>query len=356
MAENRQNITPQQRAQLFATNTRQNMHMLSQQKTTQEFSTFSFEFPKSRYLACVFVHVKATLNLKHASTTKFNTTPHDIANMFRRVALDLNTGFMPFVCSGKELMLYNYVATNVNMINPASNAWNNVPAQLTASSSGTDNNVEFTFKLPLTMSGRDMPGLVLLQNQPTTVTLNMDLGNGADVIKSDGLTTVIKSCDVSVMLETFSIPVIEAAQPDLSVLKLVNGRIENLPAAGQHIIKIQTGTIYRKLILSLSDDKGNPAELDFISSPIEIVFNQADTTYQITPEMLKAMNEMNLNINLPKGMFVFDFSAGGFLPNYGGVRDLIDTAKLTEFWLRFSTSKAGSLDLVTEQLTRVASR
>ena len=352
MAENR-SVTPQERMAAFIRETRQNMHMLSQKSTAQEFSTLSFEFPKSRYLACVYVQCTVDVTLTHASTTEFPIEPYQFARAIRRLSLDLNTGFKPFVLTGGEAMLYDYIGTNVNMISPAGNAWNNIPEKLTASSSGAKNTCTFTLKLPLTLSGRDLAGLVLLQNDATTVTLNIDVGNGADILTSAGLTAVINTFTANVMLETFSIPANPIARPSLSILKLVNALNNNIPASGQNIVKMPTGTTYRKILMAFKDADGNPADDDFISSNIELVFNQADVNYQVSPAMLKAINEMDLNIQLPQGVYCFDFSRAGFLSNYGGVRDLVNTAQLTEFWIRFNTSAAGSVDVISEVITQI---
>ena len=56
---------------------------------------------------------------------------------------------------------------------------------------------------------------------------------------------------------------------------------------------------------------------------------------------------------LPKGVYIFDFSSGGNITNYGGTRDYIDTEKLTEFWIRTTTTTTGSVKVVSECLARL---
>lgn len=345
-------ISAQQRAQYFAMSTRQNMHMLSKKTITDESQTISFEFPKSRYLSNVWVRVKMKLKATHASKTSTAVTNLDLAKIIRRVSLNLNTGFQPFVVTGKELLLYNLVACNANtVLGDIGESYNKKVTTLTASASGAENTVEMTFQLPVTLNGRDMPGLILLQNESTTVTLDLDIGMGSDI--TSDVTLKLTSMEISPMLETFSIPANEVARPDLSVLKLVNGRTEDIPAEGQKIVKMSIGTIYRKIIMMFYDNTGAAASNDYITSNLDIVFNQADNNYSVTPEMLRAMNEYNLNAKLPKGMYVFDFSQCGSFSNFGGSRDLIDTATLTEFWLRFNTKSAGKVEIISECLTRV---
>lgn len=306
-------LTALQRAQMFAMSTRQNWHMLAKQTTQNLPGTLQFNLPKARLLSGLFVSVKMTGG--------------DISTI-RRLSLDLNNGFAPFVVSGEELQMYNHID-----LNPL-----NFPAWATKEGEG---DTIYNFYLPVTTNQRDPIGLILLQNDQTNVTLNIDLGVGATKV------------DVKVMVETFSIPADVNAYPDLSVLKLVNGRSDSLPAIGQQRIQLTTGTIYRKLAFKLVDENGAPMSLEDLNGNIQLVFNQADINYSIDPEMLRMWNEKQLGAELPDGVFVFDFSNSGGLPNLGGTRDYIDSANLTEFWLEFNTAKKGKCIIVTETLARL---
>lgn len=333
MAE--QTLTAQQRAQLFAMSTRQNMQMLAKETATTLPNTLQFTLPKARLLAGLYISVKA----KFTGPITINGVDSNFTQLIRRISLDLNNGFAPFVVSGEELRLYNLVDINADNIN---HNW-------FGSQIGT-NDYMINYYLPCTTNPRDPIGLILLQNDQTNVTLSIDLGTGIGLVGDNG----IEKVEVKVMAETFSIPANANAYPDLSVLKLVNGRMDSLPTAGQQIIKLATGTIYRKLIFKLSDSNGKPLTPADITSNIELVFNQADINYSIDPEMLLMLNCKQLGTSLPPGVFLFDFSNSGGLPNLGGTRDFIDSANLTEFWLRFTTSKSGKCEIVTETLARLS--
>ncbi len=306
-------LTALQRAQMFAMSTRQNWHMLAKQTTNNMPGTLQFNLPKARLLSGLFVSIKLTGG--------------DISSI-RRLSLDLNNGFAPFVVSGEELQMYNHID-----LNPL-----NFPAWATKEGDGE---TIYNFYMPCTTNPRDPIGLILLQNDQTNVTLNIDFGIGAT------------KAEVKVMTETFSIPADVNAYPDLSVLKLVNGRSDSLPAIGQQRIQLTTGTIYRKIAIKLVDENGAPMSLDDLNGNIQLVFNQADINYSVDPEMLKMWNEKQLGAELPDGVFVFDFSNSGGLPNLGGTRDYIDSANLTEFWLEFNTAKKGKCIIVTETLARL---
>ena len=335
-----ENLTAQQRATLFAMATRQNMQMLAKQTVTSTPNTVQFTLPKARLLAGLYVRIKATFPEGAVSMGSDILKMHKLV---RRISLDLNNGFAPFVVSGRECAFYNMIDVNTKNI---------VDEWLTHSEiSGGDNDVyAFNYHLPVTTNKRDPIGLILLQNDQTNVTLSIDLGLASEF----GATAEPTKVEVSVMAETFSIPANGNAYPDLSVLKLVNGRKDSLPTEGQQVIKLATGTIYRKLAFYLTDENGAPMKAEDITSNIELVFNQADINYSISAEMLRELNAKDFGCYLPDGLYVFDFSAGGSFSNMGGTRDFIDSANLTEFWLRFNTTKKGKCEIVTETLARLS--
>lgn len=349
-------LTAQQRAQLFALSTRQNLQMLAKQRATQGATSLQFSLPKSRLLSKIMIKVEAKINVK-GSASFLDMEDASAYRLIRRIALDLNNGFSPFVVSGEELAMYNALDKNGDLVfGGLTLGYKNVPSKLNASSTGVTNVISFIMELPVTTNPRDPIGLILLQNEQTNVTLTVDIANPYDMFVStslSGYTISLNEITVIPMVETFSIPANANAYPDLSVLKLVNGRSDSLPSAGQQIIKLSTGTIYRKLLFRVVDENNEPLNIDEITSNIELVFNQADINYSIAPDMLHAMNTHDLGFELPKGMFVFDFSAGGNITNYGGTRDFIDTEKLTEFWLRFNTSCKGKVMIVSECLARL---
>jgi hypothetical protein len=312
-------------------------------------------FPKARLLSKVIVDFEVKVKITHASLTTITVPAFAPYKLLRRISLDLNNGFMPFVIDGVSLAMYNMIRLNPSVIIPQSS--NNrgfcyFPAMV-VSSSGTVNTYKFSVELPITLNPRDPVGLILLQNEATQVTLNADLVNGAEIFDSPaGYTVAITECTMTPSAETFTIPPTADAFPDLSVIKLVSARTETFAGAGQNVAKLQCGTIYRKLLVYLQKADGTPFDDSEITSNIDLVFNQADIPYSIKPQALAHKNESDLGYALPKGLFVFDFTNQG-IPNLGGTRDYIDTEKLTEFWVRFSTQDAGKITVISETLTRL---
>ena len=355
-------LTTQQRQAMFAQATRQNWQTLPQEAAHQGATTLQFTLPKARLLSKIWLDVEATVSIKHSSGTAPAVDFFTPYKLIRRCSLDLNNGFQPFLIGGKELAIYNGMKQNSGYVYGYQNHYTGAAAipygynthkALTASSSGAANTIKFTMELPVTLNDRDLIGLILLQSAETNVTLSVDIANGNDLLdNATGYTVDIQTVKVKPTVETFSVPAVQEAFPDLSVLKLVNSRQDAFLGSGQNIVKLATGTIYRKLAFYITDADGKPFEDEDFTGNLELVFNQADVNYSIRPETLRHINESRLGAPMPKGVYVFDFSDNG-VPNYGGTRDLIDSTYLTEFWVRFPTGKAGKVSIISECITRL---
>lgn len=346
-------LTAQQRANLFAMSTRQNRHCMSKQRVTTPNTTIDFTIPKARFMSNILVRCKAIVKAKHASQTKIDTTPLTANRLLRRVSLDLNNGFAPFSISGEGLALLNILRPN-SQVFLEKNEFNNVPKELVVSSAGAENELVFTIQLQNTLNNRDLVGLILAQNESTIINLKLDLGSPMDMYpeQPEGFEFDLVSFEALPMLETFSIPSNPNHIPDMSILKLCNDVLHTINTSGQNEILIPCNTIYRKLILFITDDLGQPVEADWITSNIDLVFNGADTNYSINADMLRALNVLELGCDIPKGVFIFDFCNQG-LSNYAGTRDYIDSTNLTEFKIRLNTQGKGKVKVITECLSRL---
>ena len=334
-------INAQQRAQYFAMSTRQNMQMLAKETITNFPNSAMFTLPKARLLSGLYLKIKVHFS---ELPVEVLSKQEQLFKLVRRISLDLNNGFQPYVISGEGCRLYNLIDLNTRNV---LDYW----AVDRVSNDKVGNVIEYNFYLSCTTNPRDPVGLILLQNDQTNVTLNIDMGLSSET-GVDGLVEPTKA-EISCMAETFSIPANANAFPDLSVLKMVHGRKDSLPTEGQQVIKLATGTIYRKLIFKLTDENGAPMTPDMVTSTIDLVFNQADVNYSISADMLRTLNAKQFGCYLPDGVYVFDFSNSGGLPNLGGTRDFIDSANLTEFWLRFTTNAKGKCEIVSETLARL---
>lgn len=346
-------VDPAVRAAMFAQMTRQHVRSMPSQ-SAKAFETMTFTLPKVRLLSKIWLLVTATVKVQHASQSSF--TPHPFApwNLLRRVSVDANNGFSPFVIDGKGLYFYNLILHDPKSVERQSSGRGRVVMTTNASSSGATNTIRFLAELPITLNDRDPVGLILLQNEETVVTVSVDVGDPASIVANGqtGYTVSLENLTVTPVVETFSIPAVKEAFPDISVLKLVQSTTESIMGAGQHVLKLPVGTTYRKLLIFIEDANGNGVSDSAINGDIEIIFNQADIPYSVPPEVLAGINVAQFGTTFPDGLFIFDFSYQG-LPNYGGARDYVDTERLTEFWVRFGASASGKVTAVYETLSRL---
>ena len=179
------------------------------------------------------------------------------------------------------------------------------------------------------------------------------MGTKADLAPAaSGYTFAISDMKVSVMTDTFTIPAIAEAFPDISVLKLVQERTETV-VAGENIFKLPIGMTYRKLGMILYDTAPSRQIDTDITSTIDLLFNQAESPIRILPEQLAHTNAKQYGEELPNGVYIFDFSDNG-IRNLGSARDYVDSERMTEFWIKFTSGSAGTVKFFYETLSRLS--
>lgn len=346
-------VDPAVRAAMFAQMTRQHIRSMPSESANAG-ETITFTLPKVRLLSKIWLLVTATVKVTHASASTFQPHPFAPWNLLRRVSVDANNGFSPLVVSGRDLYFYNLVLHDPRTLTRQTSGRGRVVMTNQAGSSGATNTIRFLAELPITLNDRDPVGLILLQNEETVVTVTVDVGDPAQLLAAEqtGYTVTLENLTVTPVVESFSIPAVPDAFPDISVLKLVQSTTESIAGAGQHVMKLPVGTTYRKLLLYIEDANGNGVADSALNGDIEIIFNQADIPYSIPPVVLAGINAAQFGTTFPDGLYVFDLSYQG-LPNYGGARDYIDTERLTEFWVRFGAPSAGKVTAVYETLSRL---
>ena len=348
-----ENISAKERARLFNNATRENVHMMAKKTVTEALANVEFTFPKARLLSKVYMMVDAKIKVTGAEGAVADLPELLPYRILKRVGINLNNGFLPYNIDGEKLAMLNMIQMHPQMVMPSEKGTNCTFSGLTAGASGVSNDFSFCLEVPLTLNESVNTGLVLLQNSETMVQLTADIASPSDILVKDGYTVEIEKVEITPALVTFTIPSISQAFPSLNILKLVSARTQTFAGSGENIIKLNVGTIYRKLVLYLTDENGNPLSDEDINGNIEIKFNTADTPYSINPRMLRYINSCHLGMVMPKGMYIFDFSTQGQIANCGGSRDLIDTERVQEFTVSFPSEKAGKITVISENLTQL---
>lgn len=298
----------------------------------------------------------------HAADATFVPAATAPFNIIRKVEVNLNNGFSPYVVDGNDLYFLNKIQANGAMVTPINGAAATIAAVRnknvlgtdvdTAANGGADNRFQMIVELPLTLNDRDPAGLIMLQANDVLVNVNVTLGNASAFIAAPaGYTATITSATIQPIIETFSIPSIDDAVPDVSIMKLVHSRSEAIPGAGRMQVNLPTGNMYRKLLVWLRDAAGVGMTDAAINTDFEISFNTADRPYVIPHRVIAEQNLQDYGVILPNGLFVFDFSRNSGIPNFGSARDYIDTAQLTEMALTFTAPAAGTVQYCYETIS-----
>jgi hypothetical protein len=352
-------VSPEEAARNFARYTRKHYQPLAS-IAGAENARVSFTLPKSRFLNRVRFMVAANLNVQHLANNTYTPATFAPYSLLRNINIKINNGFTPYNISGtgayfcmlpsvRPDMILPYLDTDVNTLASRRRAVQGITA---APAPGTDNPVRFVVDLPVTLNDRDPVGLVLLQHEPTQVTVTIDIGTANDIAPTAaGYTFSLTNIVITPMVETFSIPEVPKSQPDISIVKLVQEQNEAIPGAGRYTVKMVPGNTYRKIFLYLTDASGGVADAA-IAGDFQLVLNSTDIMYELPPRMLAAINQEQYGITLPQGLFVFDFTYQG-LPNYGGARDYVDSGELAEFWLHIPAPAAGNAKIITETVTKM---
>lgn len=333
-------LSPAERAMFFNQATRQHVISLPSRQLNQN-STIEFELPKVRLTSKIMLQIEGTVTIGGTGSATLNQ--YRAARFIRNLRLSINNGFNPFQISGRGLFLYNKLLNSG--IGESVDEQNSLGVVR-----GAANAFSLFLEIPISLNSRDAIGLINTANQQTSVTLVIDSDTLLSLFTSaeTGLSSDIR---VTPHVESFSIPQDIQAIPDLSILKLVHEFSQVIPSAGDVTFDLQTGLTYRKFIAIYEDNAGVGMPAANLS-PFNLVLNQADFPYIVTPQVMRWKNHRAYSHVFPAGVYIFDFT-GEATPNYGGSRDYVDTERLTEFWLRTASTVAGRVTIITETLARL---
>lgn len=345
-------LSASERAQFFARLTRKHTTMLPSVAGAAS-SRLSFDLPKVRLGQKLFLECSATLNAKHASNTSYTPAAFAPWTLLDRIKITLNNGWNPVDLSGKGLYVWNLLNSDVTRMTRKTVAGREPVVQpVVASSAGTDNAIHFLVEVPFMLNERDVIGLLMLQNQQTLATVNIDIAAATELADATAnYTYTLDDIVITPMIVTFSLPAEEKYWPDVSIIKIASELNQAISGAGQQVVSLPCGNMYRKLGLYVTDASGGEADAD-LSAPFTLVVNSNDVFQEIKPSILAAHNAVQFGGALPAGLFVFDFSDQG-QPNYGGSRDYVETDSITRFDLKFTAAGAGNILVVREELARL---
>jgi hypothetical protein len=320
----------------FDTSTRQKFIKLPTQTKPTGGGTTSIDLPRSGLLNRIYVQVSVTV-----SGTVTTANASGIPTVLRRIRLSLNNGIDIFNVSG---LGYQYLVRE-QIDNYADASPQASRAVVTAATFNLD------FIIPIMMNNRDPIGLIMLQNEQTLATLVLDWEADSNVILTGGGTYTATAVPV---LAVFEVPVRQEDWPPLNVVHSIIEDQQAIPGAGDFTYNWPRGNTYLGVY--------------HLITPVATVYTQARLRTQqsifledIAPADMRAI--FNNTTNQGRDMLLagtaltgagnrifWDLMGTDGLGSYGTVRDVINSAALTDLASIITASASGTLFSVRRQL------
>ncbi len=199
--------------------------------------------------------------------------------------------------------------------------------------------------LPVCLNGRDPLGLIMLQNEETLLTLEVEFNADANVATGATVTaTVLPS------IEIFTVPTDPADYPPLNVLHQIVSDSVAISAAGDYSYRWPRGNTYVQVIHGCGLNT-TPADS---WTEYKLRVNQSENIERYTPALLDLAFARTHGRARVKGVIPIDFIGTSGLGNYGSTRDLLYSALVTELESVVTASAAATLYTVRRQLITLA--
>lgn len=337
----------------FLTATRQNITELPAQSYDGNKKTFIL--PKVGLLSRLYLTFKGTNTIVEGTGTAA-VSQYTAYNLIKRIRVLANSGASIFDVSG-------YGAYNINRLMGRHSV-------LTDSlfDSGTDalvysapvaanaNAWKFGLEIPIAINDRDPIGLILLQNNSTMITVEVEFndvyGTADDgtvaVLTTGTATATISAATVGLSMEYFTVPRNQEDYPALNVIHQYLEESQPFAVTGPQIVTLQRGNTYLQLIHMLTANSLlNSAAVD----RLRILYNQSEVPYNVTGQVQSLIQRKRYGGDLPNGTFVHDWYMSNGIPNLGNSRDFINSATVTEFQSELTIASGTTVSGVTNLRT-----
>lgn len=309
----------------FINSTRQNLRNLTTLPHTP-YNNVQADISRVGFLATVNLRFKGKLNARHASKTTFTKAPEAPYNLAERVKLVMNNGVSIWDTSGYGAYLQNMVCKYHYRLDEEMEKGGVFAFGNKVSSAGTDNDISFTLKMPISINDRDMIGLILLQSSQIVGTVQVHCAD-ASVLMTDTDVTATLEGTWYISYEYFDVPESTADYPLLNTVHQVLEDQNPINARGENRFVIPRGNTYMRIINQIKLN-GTPT-LEGIERAA-LKYNLTNEPYALMTEDMLAMQLDRYGRALPDGVLIWDFFYMG-IPNLGNNRDFVDTARISEF-------------------------
>lgn len=288
----------------------------------------SYLLPKVAYLARLHLHLSGTMTvtLNTGGATLGEKAPW---NIFRRLRFDANNGVSFFNVSGWGAYLAD-ICSKYQFEHEDGQISAAFSSQVySAAAAAGANTWELALEIPLVPNYRDVAGIILLQSEGLQTTLNVDwqAAGGATQdfpVVLTGNATAVFTGNLSVYLETFTVPALIEDQPPIDTMYQTLETPTPVATTGEQIVDLLEANTFVRLIHSVEiNDLLDTNDVDSMA----LRYNVTETPYDIERKIHLQRQRKIYGRDLPKGVFAWELFDQGYV-NYGGGRDLLDASNL----------------------------
>lgn len=281
---------------------------------------------KTALLGRLFMFVAGTLTLTHATVNPIVMKADAPWSLIKRIKVKANSGTILLDTTGYGLFVRNLVKYRNTQIDVDSAGRDFFQFDKVASSGGTANNFNFGMEIPISLNDRDPVGLLLLQNQETLISIEVEWDTEQAMITTSS-TTASLSATAYFMREIFSVPRKEEDYPDLSFVHQILEDKQPIIATGENAYIFQRGNIYTRAIMVVTLNGAFAADADIVK--LKIKYNESEVPYELRADQFRWFQYVRYGRALPLGVYVFDWSMQQ-IPDLGSARDFINSARVSE--------------------------
>lgn len=286
--------------------------------------------PKTGLLSKIYLYITATV-----SGTLSAPNAMGAASIIRQVRLTANSGIDIFSVSGPGFayLLRDYLGLYNNPV-PNSTARNAVTA--------TTFNLDMV--IPVSLNDSDPIGLLMLQNEQTSVTLSIQFE--ADATVATGATV---TASVIPVMEFFAVPADPADYPPLNFVHQIIEDQQSISGAGDYTYNWARGGTYVQVLHGCGIAQ-SPADS---WSRARLRVNQSNFLEDRTPSTENLIYGATHFAARTLGVIGFDFAGSSGLGVFAKARDYLDSSQLTDVATVITATGAVTLYTIRRQILQL---
>lgn len=312
----------------FVANTRRKIVQLPTQTRPVGGGTTSINLPKTGLLAAIILAIRGSI-----SGTLSAPNALGMASAISRIRLTLNSGIDIYNVSGAG---YHYLLREA-----LESEYTDISGQSNARSAVTAAAFNLDMIIPVAINMRDPLGLILLQNEQTLLTLNIDWT--ADATVATGATVTATAIPY---IELFTVPVDPQDFPPINIVHQTLEDQQAVSGAQDWVYNWPRGNTYLQVLHGLGI--GAAGTDSFTKAQIRV--NQSDYLQSTDIPYLDLEFRRFRGRARPAGGIFFDLLASSGLGNYGLTRDVFNSALVTDLASVITTTGALTAYNVRRQL------